>query len=92
MSFATPQDVEDAFYDSFEEADLAQMMSTWAEDDGIVCIQPMRDPARGRDAVRESWDEVFRSGIKVEVVVHHLHWIEGEDLAIHVLREELTID
>lgn len=92
MSFATPQDVEDAFYDSFEEADLDQMMSAWSKDDGIVCIQPMRDPARGLDAVRESWDEVFRSGIKVEVVVHHLHWIEGTDLAIHVLREELNVD
>ena len=92
MRFATPQDVEDAFYDSFEEADLERMMSTWAGDEDIVCIQPMRDPARGRDAVRGSWEEVFRSGIKVEVVVHHLEWIEGTDLAIHVLREELTID
>lgn len=92
MNFATPQDVEDAFYDSFEESDLDHMMSTWANDEGIICVQPMREPARGREAVRESWDEVFRSGVKVDIVVHHVHWIEGSDLAIHVLREALTLD
>ena len=38
--FATPQDVENAFYEALECGDLDLMMSIWADDEEIVCVHP----------------------------------------------------
>ena len=90
--FETPQDTEDAFYDAFEEGNIDAMMSAWAARDDIVCIQPMRRQAIGRQGVREAWEEVFSSGARLEVEVHHQHWAESGDCAIHIVLEQLTLN
>jgi hypothetical protein len=38
--FATPEDVETAFYEAIARADLGALMSVWADDEEIVCIHP----------------------------------------------------
>jgi ketosteroid isomerase-like protein len=38
--FATPEDVETAFYEAIARADLVALMSVWADDEEIVCIHP----------------------------------------------------
>ncbi len=92
MPYETPQDAEDAFYDAFEEGDLDRMMAAWSPASDIVCIQPLRDPAVGPDAVRASWNEVFATGNRVEIEILHRHWIEQNDMAVHIVKERLTID
>jgi hypothetical protein len=43
--FTTPQDVENAFYEALERADLDSMMQVWSEDDDIVCRYVSRNKA-----------------------------------------------
>ncbi|MCP4409320.1 MAG: nuclear transport factor 2 family protein [Gammaproteobacteria bacterium] len=88
--FETAQDAEDAFYDAFEENNLDKMMSAWASENDIACIQPMREQVRGRAAVRSSWEEVFSFGAEMEIEIHHQQWIEMIDVAIHIVHEQLT--
>ncbi|MEA3413689.1 MAG: nuclear transport factor 2 family protein [Pseudomonadota bacterium] len=91
-AFETAQDAEDAFYDAFEEGSIDAMMAAWAARDDIVCIQPMRHQAIGRQAVRDAWQEVFSSDARLEVEVHHQHWAESDDCAIHIVHEQLTMN
>lgn len=88
--FETAQDAEDAFYDAFEENDLDKMMNAWDSEDDIACIQPMREQVQGRAAVRSSWEEVFSFGAEMEIEIHHQQWIEMNDVAIHIVHEQLT--
>ena len=37
---ATPEAVEQAFYDALEAGDVDALMSVWSEDDEIICIHP----------------------------------------------------
>ena len=41
MSFATPQDAEDAFYDALEGGDAEAMAAVWDPAADIACLLPM---------------------------------------------------
>jgi ketosteroid isomerase-like protein len=57
--FATAEEAQQVFYQAIERADLAQMMTVWAEDDDIVCIHPGGPRHTGIEEVRESWRRIF---------------------------------
>jgi ketosteroid isomerase-like protein len=65
--FATPQDVEAAFYDAFERCDLEAMMTVWAEDEEIVCVLPGGPRLLGYALIREAWQHVFSNGRRLRV-------------------------
>lgn len=67
--FATPQDVEAAFYEALEQSDLEAMMTVWAEDEEIVCVLPGGPRLLGYREVREAWRRMFEAGAKLEVYV-----------------------
>lgn len=67
--FATPQDVETAFYDALERGDLNAMMSVWGEDEEIVCVHPGGPQLVGYARIREAWRRIFEHGRKLEVQV-----------------------
>ena len=48
--FATPEDVEASFYEAIARADLAALMSVWADDEEIVCIHPTGQRLTGAEA------------------------------------------
>lgn len=85
--FQSAADVEDVYYDAIEEADLDKMMSVWADFDDIACLLPMLPMRLGTSAVRELWQRNFEQQVSIEITVHHLHWIEQGDIAIHLLEE-----
>ncbi len=90
-TFATPQDAEDCFYDSLEENDLDKMMSVWDSTGNILCLLPMASPLIGTEAVRSGWDRVMQAGMKIDILVSHLHWIETEETAIHVVEQRIEL-
>lgn len=65
--FATPQDVEAAFYEALERCDIEAMMAVWAEDDEVVCVHPGGPRLIGYTMIREAWQHVFVNGRKLRV-------------------------
>jgi ketosteroid isomerase-like protein len=65
--FATPQDVEAAFYEALERCDIEAMMAVWAEDEEIVCVHPGGPRLVGYTMIREAWQHVFANGRKLRV-------------------------
>lgn len=65
--FASPQDVEAAFYEALEQCDIEAMMTVWAEDEEVVCVHPGGPRLTGFTAVREAWQRVFAGGRKLKV-------------------------
>lgn len=89
-NFSSAADAEDAYYDAIDEKDLEKMMSVWADSGEIVCLLPMQPMRRGRNAVRETWKNLFDHELKVVITVNHLQWIERDNMAIHLLEEVVT--
>lgn len=65
--FASPQDVEAAFYEALERCDLDAMMAVWAEDEEVVCVHPGGPRLVGYSAVRDAWQRIFAGGNKLRV-------------------------
>ncbi len=91
QEFATPQDAEDAYYDAIEDGDLNAMLAVWETSEDIVCLLPMQPLVQGQGKIREAWGQLLQSGVKVDIEVLHLHWIQTDDLAIHYLREKVNL-
>lgn len=65
--FASPQDVEAAFYEALEHCDIEAMMSVWAEDEDVVCIHPGGPRLVGYAMIRDAWQHIFANGRKLRV-------------------------
>lgn len=89
--FTSPQDVEAAFYDAIERADLEALMALWAEDEEIVCVHPGSPRYLGYQAIREAWKRVLEGGLRMRLrVVEHTR-IQGPFSAVHTVIEHISI-
>lgn len=89
--FPTAQDVENAFYEALERADLDGMMAVWAEDEDIVCVHPGRPRLVGQEQVRESWAQIFSGGPQARVHVSQQVLVSGMMIAVHSVVESFTL-
>jgi ketosteroid isomerase-like protein len=81
--FTSPQDASLAFYQAFEAQDIDAMMSTWAEDEEIVCVHPGGPRVVGYEAVRSTWEQLFAGGAKLAFRLEHVVTLETVGLAMH---------
>jgi len=87
--FSTPQDAEDAYYDAIDENDLESMMAVWEDSDEILCLLPMMPAQRGTTSVHQAWEPLLGGGIKLDIEIRHLAWIDSGELAIHLIEEHV---
>jgi uncharacterized protein (TIGR02246 family) len=90
-TFASAQDVEAAFYEALERADLDAMMEVWADDEEVVCIHPGGPRLAGYERVRESWTQIFASRQRLQVRLADQSVVQGMMFAIHSLHEVITV-
>ena len=86
---ATPQDVEAAYYEAIERADLEAMMQVWAEDEEIVCIHPNGPRLSGYAKVRETWRRIFSGGAVLNIQVTPLGVIANPFTAVHSIVQQV---
>ncbi len=84
--FATPQDVEDAFYDAIDDRDTARLRTVWEDSSDIACLLPMQPMLHGTD-VHEAFRPITDGEIQLEIQVRHIRWLQSGDIAIHFLEE-----
>lgn len=88
VAYASPEDVEQAFYEALIKGDADLMMLLWAEDEETICIHPTGVRLQGVVPIRESWRSIFGNA-KLRVEAEQLtHW-QGSVMAIHHLTEVL---
>ena len=55
-------EVEAAFYDALQHADLDRLMACWADEDDIVCVHPGGPRVVGATAIRATFEAMFANG------------------------------
>ena len=79
-------EIEDAnarFYRAFEGLDLQEMEAVWARGEHVKCIHPGWGLLVGWEAVRASWETIFKNTVEIrfslgDVAVHldgNLAWV-----------------
>lgn len=89
--FATPQDVEAAFYEALEAADLDAMMAVWSEDEEVVCVHPGGPRLVGYAMVREAWQRIFDAGRKIDVELSQLTAVNTPFVVCHSVIQSIRM-
>ena len=89
--FASPQDVEAAFYEALERADIDAMMAVWAEDEDVVCVHPGGPRLVGFDAIRNAWDQLFSGDVRLKFRIEQPIAIDTVGLAVQSAIEHVFL-
>ena len=87
---ASPDDVEQQFYEALREGDLDKLMAVWADDDEVVCVHPGGPRVVGPQAIRAAFEAIFSQGT-VQAHPGRVRRVQTVDAAMHSLIERVTL-
>jgi ketosteroid isomerase-like protein len=87
---ASPEDVEQLFYEALREGNLDKLMAVWADDEEVVCIHPGGPRLVGAAAVRVAFEAVFSSGT-IAVQPDNVRRMHALGSAVHSVVEKVQI-
>lgn len=87
----TPDEVEAAFYESLQSADIEKLMACWADEDDIVCIHPGGPRVVGALAIRAAFDAIFGHEGSIQVQAESIRRITGMSSAVHNVLERIEV-
>jgi ketosteroid isomerase-like protein len=83
-------EVEAAFYDALNRADLDALMALWADDEEIVCIHPGAARLIGHAAIHASWQTIFKRGA-LHIIPVQLHETHNLMSSVHTVVEGVAV-
>ncbi len=86
----SPDDIELAFYEALNQANIDQLMACWAEDDDVVCVHPGGQRLIGIGAIRSGFEALFANG-GVQARPERVHRIMAVASAVHHLIECVAV-
>lgn len=85
----TAAEVEAAFYDALNRADVDALMQLWADDEEIVCIHPGGPRLHGHAAIAASWEAIFERG-PLQIRPSQLHETHNLMSSVHTVIEGVS--
>src|SRR5450830_999439 len=83
-------DIEAAFYEALQNADLENLMACWADEDEIVCVHPGGPRLVGMGAIRAAFDAMFANGT-IRAWPESVRKIESLASSVHNVRERIKV-
>ncbi|MFM6188838.1 nuclear transport factor 2 family protein [Planktothrix sp.] len=78
-----------AFYRAFEKQDMEAMSALWSKGTASVCIHPGRKAVKGWEAIRTSWEQIFKATQYLEIETQIISTEINGDLAYVILTENV---
>lgn len=88
LTFKAPNEVEAVFYEAFIHCDSEVMAGLWA-DEGVVCVHPGSGAIVDYRSIVRSWVNIFADAQRTEMKYTVLNAVLTNDLAVHVVAEEM---
>jgi uncharacterized protein (TIGR02246 family) len=89
VDVASPDEIEQQFYEALQQGDLDRMMALWSDDDDIACVHPGAPRAIGPAAVRASFRQMFAGARGVDISVQDVHRAQSHSSAVHSVVERI---
>jgi ketosteroid isomerase-like protein len=86
----TADDIEAAFYEALQNADIDKLMACWADEDEIVCVHPGGPRVVGTGAIRAAFDAMFANG-SINAMPQSVRKIESLASAVHNVLEKVEV-
>ena len=83
-------DIEAAFYEALQAADIERLMACWADDDEIVCVHPGGPRVVGPGAIRATFDAIFSNG-SIRAWPEQVRKVEALASVVHNVLERVDV-
>ena len=83
-------EVEAAFYEALQSADIDRLMACWADEDEIVCVHPGGPRVVGPVAIRATFEAMFANG-SIRARPERVRKIESVGCCVHHLIEKVEV-
>ncbi len=86
----TADDVEAAFYEALQRADIDALMACWADEDEVFCVHPGGPRLVGAEAIRTAFEHMFANGA-IRATAARVRKIESLASAVHNVLERVEV-
>lgn len=87
---ASPDEIEQQFYEALQRGDIEALMAVWSDDDDIVCVHPGGPRVVGPTAIRAAFEAVFSNG-PVDAVPERVRRLQTLSCAVHSVLERVRV-
>lgn len=84
------EDVEAAFYEALQTADIDKLMACWADEDDIVCVHPGGPRVVGPGAIRAAFAAMFANG-PIQAWPERVHAVDSHASAVRSVLERIVL-
>jgi uncharacterized protein (TIGR02246 family) len=90
VPLASPDEIEQEFYEALQSADIERLMAVWSDDDDIVCVHPGGPRVVGPGAIRAAFDSIFSNGA-VDARPEKVRRLHTHATAVHSVLEHVRL-
>ncbi len=87
---ASPDEIEQQFYEALQRGDIERLMSVWSDDEEISCVHPGGPRVVGAGAIRSAFESIFAHGA-VNARPEKVRRLQTLSCAVHSVLEQIQI-
>ena len=87
---ASPDEIEQQFYEALQGGDIERLMAVWSDDEDISCVHPGGPRVIGAAAVRGSFESIFANGT-INARPERVRRLQTHACAVHSVLEHIEL-
>ena len=87
---ASPDEIEQQFYEALQRADIERLMAVWSDEEEISCVHPGGPRVVGAAAIRSAFEAIFANGA-VNARPEKVRRLQTLASAVHSVLEHVQI-
>ena len=87
---ASPDEIEQQFYEALQRGDIDRLMAVWSDDEDISCVHPGGPRLVGAGAIRAAFDSMFANGT-IDARPEKVRRLQTHSCAVHSVLEQVRV-
>ena len=87
---ASPDEIEQQFYEALQRGDIERLMAVWSDDEDITCVHPGGPRVVGAGAIRAAFDSMFSNGT-INARPEKVRRLQTHTCAVHSVLEQVRV-
>jgi len=90
LPLASPDEIEQQFYEALQRGDIDRLMAVWSDDEEISCVHPGGPRVAGAVAIRASFESIFANGA-IHAQPEKVRRLQTHACAVHSVLERIQV-
>ena len=87
---ASPDEIEQQFYEALQRGDIERLMAVWSDDEDISCVHPGGSRVVGAAAIRVAFESMFANGA-INARPEKIRRLQTHACSVHSVLEHVRV-